>query len=187
MQPLNRTQILVAMAVTALILLMVATLWRRLGAVTLLPWQITWQSLLLGVAVGLGITATSALIYQIWAAYRASADIYLKLVLKPLLLPDLVWLGLLPGLSEELLFRGVMLPALGGNILALVLSSVCFGVLHLSSPSQWTYAIWATIVGLGLGFSALESNNLMVPIIAHITANLVSSYVWKLNNPEPVN
>ena len=55
----------------------------------------------------------SSIIYRLWPAYRQSADVYLALVLKPLILMDLIWLGLLPGLSEELLFRGVMLPALG--------------------------------------------------------------------------
>ena len=95
-------------------------------------------------------------------------------------LPDLLWLGLLPGLSEELLFRGVMLPALGFNHLAVIVSSICFGVLHLSGSGQWAYVFWATIVGVILGYSAFFSGNLLVPIVAHIVTNLVSSYLWKM-------
>jgi hypothetical protein len=102
------------------------------------------------------------------------------MVLQPLALPDLIWLGLLPGLSEELLFRGVMIPALGGNHLAVIVSSLCFGVLHLSGLQQWPYVIWATIIGMILGYSALLSGNLLLPIVAHIVTNLLSSYFWKI-------
>jgi uncharacterized protein len=122
----------------------------------------------------------SGVTYRVWNAYRKSADYYLEIVLKPLAFPDLIWLGLLPGLSEELLFRGVMLPAFGAGHPAVFVSSICFGVLHLSSPQQWPYVIWATIVGLVLGYSAVMSGNLLVPIVAHITTNIVSSYFWKI-------
>ncbi|MEO0687441.1 MAG: CPBP family intramembrane glutamic endopeptidase, partial [Cyanobacteria bacterium J06649_11] len=94
--------------------------------------------------------------------------------------PDLIWLGLLPGLSEELLFRGVMLPAFGFNHFAVLVSSVCFGVLHLSGSGQWAYVVWASIVGVMLGYSAFLSDNLLIPIVAHIVTNLVSSYFWKI-------
>ncbi|MCG8363773.1 MAG: CPBP family intramembrane metalloprotease, partial [Pseudanabaenales cyanobacterium] len=125
----------------------------------------------------------SAVVYRLWPAYRRSADYYLKLVLKPLLWPDLLWMGLLPGLSEELLFRGVMLPAIGMNLVGIVVSSLCFGVLHLSGLQQWPYVVWATLVGFLLGFSALVTGNLLVPILAHIVTNLVSSLAWKFNQP----
>jgi uncharacterized protein len=94
---------------------------------------------------------------------------------------DLIWLGLLPGLSEELLFRGVMLPALGLNLTAVVISSVLFGVLHLSGAGQWPYVVWATIVGFALGYCTLVTGNLVVPVVAHIITNLVSSFLWKVN------
>lgn len=148
----------------------------------MLPLKWTPEALLLGIGLGLTITTASSLVYRLWSAYRRSADFYLELVLKPLLLPDLIWLGLLPGLSEELLFRGVMLPAFGLDITAVVVSSVCFGILHLSGSEQWPYVVWATSVGLLLGYSALLTGNLLVPIIAHIFTNLISSYFWKLGH-----
>ncbi len=180
LEPMDRIQVLVAIGATAILLLLVATLWRRFGNVALLDWRFDAPSLLLGFGVGAGIIAASTLVYYLWADYRSSADLYLHLVLKPLVLPDMLWLGLLPGMSEELLFRGVMLPALGANLTAVVLSSLCFGVLHFSSPKLWAYAVWATLVGVILGLAALWTNNLIVPIVAHITANLVSSVIWKL-------
>ncbi|MEG3890786.1 CPBP family intramembrane metalloprotease [Microcoleus sp. Z1_A1] len=178
-EPLTRTQILVAMGVTAIMLLAVAKLWLLFGSVSLLPVKLIGIDLLKGFALGLAITGGSAIVYQLWPGYRRSADVYLEVVLKPLFWPDLIWLGLLPGLSEELLFRGVMLSALGLNVTGLVLSSFCFGILHLGTLDQWPYAVWATAVGLLLGYSVLATGNLLVPITAHICTNLISSCVWK--------
>jgi len=184
LEPLTRTQVLVAMGVTAVLLLVAAKLWLHLGSVTLLPLRGTPEALLLGLGIAVAITVASSLVYRLWPAYRQSADFYLQLVLKPLVLPDLIWLGLLPGMSEELLFRGVMLPAVGLNATGLVASSLLFGILHLSGPQQWPYVVWATAVGLLLGFSALATGNLLVPIVAHIVTNLVSSYLWKRGNKQ---
>ena len=178
-QELTRTQILVAMAVTAVLLLLIAKLWLQFSD-SLLPWKWTGMALASGIGLGLTITVASRLVYHLWPDYRRSADFYLELVLTPLLLPDLIWLGLLPGLSEELLFRGVMLPALGLDLSSVVISSICFGVLHFNSSQQWPYVIWATTVGLLLGYSALLTGNLLVPTVAHILTNLISSYFWKL-------
>lgn len=180
-EPLTRSQLLVAMGVTAVLLLVVAKLWLQLGSVSLLSIHLIGLEALLGLGVGCLITGASSLVYRLWPAYRKSADLYLDLVLKPLLWPDLIWLGLLPGLSEELLFRGVMLPALGLDTSGLVVSSLCFGILHMSGWEQWPYAVWATVVGLLLGFCALATGNLLVPIVAHIVTNLLSSFLWKLD------
>ncbi|MCU0540889.1 MAG: CPBP family intramembrane metalloprotease [Oscillatoriaceae cyanobacterium Prado104] len=181
-EPLTRTQVLVAMGVTAIILLVIAKLWLQFGSVTLLPVKWIGSDLLKGFAIGLAITAGSTMVYRLWPGYRRSADIYLEVVLKPLFWPDLIWLGLLPGLSEELLFRGVMLSAWGLNVTGLIVSSFCFGILHLGGMQQWPYAVWATAVGLLLGYSVLDTGNLLVPIVAHVCTNLISSCVWKWEN-----
>ncbi|MDJ1180038.1 CPBP family intramembrane metalloprotease [Roseofilum sp. BLCC_M91] len=183
LEPMTRSQILIAMGVTAVILLIVAKVWLAISPTDHLRAQWQPDKLAIGAVLGLGITAASALVYRLWPAYRQSADVYLGLVLNPLTYPDILWLGLLPGLSEEFLFRGVMLPALGFNFTGLILSSLCFGVLHLSGNNQWPYVIWATLVGLALGYSALATGNLLVPILAHILTNLVSSFTWKMGNP----
>ncbi|MBW4687519.1 MAG: CPBP family intramembrane metalloprotease [Komarekiella atlantica HA4396-MV6] len=177
---LTRFQVLGAMGATAIILLIVAKLSLYFGNFSLFSWKWDEKELLLGVGLGIIITALSGLAYRFSPPYRKSADYYLELVLKPLALPDLIWLGLLPGLSEELLFRGVILPALGSDITAVIVSSLCFGVLHLSGSQQWPYVIWASIVGILLGYSALITGNLLVPIVAHIVTNWISSYLWKM-------
>jgi uncharacterized protein len=178
-EPLTRTQILVVMGVTAVLLLTVAKVWQKLGSIAMLDVRLTYDAFLWGIGVAVVISAASSIIYRLWSAYRRSADVYLELVIAPLVWPDLIWLGLLPGLSEELLFRGVMLPALGQDLTAVILSSLLFGILHLSGLQQWPYVVWATIVGFVLGYSALVTGNLLVPVIAHILTNLVSSSLWK--------
>ena len=176
---LTRTQILVAMGVTAIVLWLISKLWLRFSDFSLMSWRWDEKELIIGTGLGLTITGMSGLAYQLCPPYRKSANYYLEMILKPLVLPDLIWLGLLPGLSEELLFRGVMLPALGLDHLAVIVSSLCFGILHLSGSQQWPYVVWATIVGLMLGYSAILTGNLLVPIVAHIITNLISSYLWK--------
>ena len=161
---LNRIQILSIMGFTAVILLLIAKVWEKLGRVEILPLKFTASAFILGIAMAVGITISSSIVYRLWPAYRQSADRYLELSLKPLLWVDLIWLGLLPGLSEELLFRGVMLAALGLNAIALTISSIVFGLAHLSGSGQWPYVVWTAIVGLVLGYSAMATNNLLIPI-----------------------
>ena len=183
---MTRTQVLVAMGLTAIVLWLIAKLSLRFGNFSLMSWRWNERELLIGVGLGLTITGMSGLAYQLWRPYRRSANYYLDIVLKPLIIPDLIWLGLLPGLSEELLFRGIMIPALGLDDLAVIVSSLCFGVLHFSGPQQWPYVIWASIIGLILGYSALLSGNLLVPIVAHILTNLISSYLWKVSQSSAI-
>ena len=180
MEPLTRTQVLIAIAATALVLFLVARLWLLFDSVQQMPSRFGLYPIGIGLVLGLGITLASGILYWAWPRYRYSAGVYLDYILDPLALPDVIWLGLLPGISEELLFRGVMFPALGGNWMALGLSSVCFGLLHMSDLRQWPYMLWATCVGGLLGYSAMTTQNLLVPVVAHVFTNVMSSLVWKL-------
>lgn len=183
LESLTRTQVLIAMGVTALLLLFLAKVIQYFWSFATLPmtWQL--QNAVLGIGIGLGITAASAVIYQLWPQYRLSASLYLQLVIQPLVWTDLIWLGLLPGLSEELLFRGVIFPWVGLNWVGLILSSIVFGVLHLNSPQQWSYVVWVTVVGFVLGYSAWSTGNLLVPVIAHLTTNIITGVSWKITHP----
>lgn len=179
MEPLSRMQILAAMGVTAVVLLLIARFWLFFDSVSLLPLWFTWRDCAIGGGIGVSITLASAIAYRLWLPYRRSADLYLKFVLEPLTWPDILWMGLLPGLSEELLFRGVMLPAIGLNWFGVLVSGLSFGILHLSGLQQWAYVVWATVIGIVLALSAVFTGNLLVPVLAHILTNLLSSVIWK--------
>ena len=179
MEKLSRIQVLVFMAVTALILLAIAQIWQKVGQVATIPVRFTPIAFIQGSVLAILIIIASAILTQVWPQYRVSAEKYLDFVITPLAVPDLIWVGLLPGLSEELLFRGVMIPALGYDWFALIVSSVFFGVLHMNDRDSWYYVSWAIIVGFALGYSAYATGNLLVPVVAHILTNLFSSAFWK--------
>lgn len=182
MQSPSRFEILGAMGITAVVLLIFAKAWLYFGQMQLLPVQLNLEELAMAAILGIAITGLSNLVYRCWPAYRESADFYLAFVMKPLAWPDLIWLGLLPGLSEELLFRGVILPSFGYNLVGVILAAICFGLLHMSGTRQWPYAVWAGIVGIILGYSLLLTGNLLMPIGAHVCCNLCSGAIWKWQN-----
>lgn len=178
-QTLSRSQVLIAMAVTAIIFLGISKLWVYLTGISMVPlyWNIEHGAI--GLGIGLGVALLSSLIYEIWESYRIAAQEYLEMVLKPLETVDLIWLGLLPGLSEEMLFRGVALSALGMNGIALIITSVVFGALHMASAKHLSYTVWAIAVGMMLGAITMYTGNLLSAIVAHVVTNSLSGMIWK--------
>jgi membrane protease YdiL (CAAX protease family) len=82
---------------------------------------------------------------------------------------DLFILAAIAGISEELLFRGVIQPwievAWGANA-GLICSNILFGLVHAITP---LYTVLATLVGIYMGL-ALDyggERNLLTPIIMH--------------------
>jgi uncharacterized protein len=69
-EPLSRIQLLIAMAVTAIILFGTARLWLYFGDLQLRPITTTVMDLGFGIALGFGLTGLSAIIYAAWATYR---------------------------------------------------------------------------------------------------------------------
>jgi membrane protease YdiL (CAAX protease family) len=82
---------------------------------------------------------------------------------RSLTLVDVVMIALLSGVSEELFFRGVLLPEIG-----LVASSALFGLLHALNRA---YAIWAALTGAVFGVLAVSGGSLVGPIVAHALYN----------------
>jgi len=75
---------------------------------------------------------------------------------------EIVVVAAAAGFSEELLFRGLLMPRMG-----LVASSVLFGVLHGPHEKLWPLALWATFAGLGFGVVYRETGNLAIPVLVH--------------------
>lgn len=178
-EALSRSQVLIAMAVTAIIFLGISKGWVYLTGIPMVPlyWQPEHGAI--GLGIGVGVALLSSFIYEVWESYRLAAQEYLEMVLKPLDPIDLVWLGLLPGLSEEMLFRGVALPALGMNGLALIITSVVFGALHMANAKHLSYTVWAIAVGMMLGAVTMYTGNLLSAIAAHVVTNSLSGIIWK--------
>ena len=177
---LTRSQVLICMAVSAVVMLVVAKTWTFLFGISIV--SLTWQPMHLALGIGLGLLVTllSTIIYEVWEDYRVAANTYLEMVLKPLELVDVIWLGVLPGMSEELLFRGVVLPSFGMDTMGLIVSSLIFGILHMASLRHWQYAAWAVVVGVGLGAVTIATNSLLPAVTTHIFTNSLSGLLWKL-------
>lgn len=82
---------------------------------------------------------------------------------------DLLVLASIAGLSEELLFRGVIQPWIEsswGMTAGLVASNIIFGLAHAVTP---LYAVLATLVGIYLSLSMDYGGdrNLLLPIVIH--------------------
>lgn len=82
---------------------------------------------------------------------------------------DLFVLAAIAGISEELVFRGVLQPYMEntwGMWQGLIISNIIFGFVHAITP---LYAVLATLVGiyLGLYLDYDSQRNLLTPIIIH--------------------
>jgi hypothetical protein len=79
---------------------------------------------------------------------------------------DLVVISLLAGVSEELLFRGVIQAKFG-----IVVASVIFGLIHYVSPA---YVIVTMVMGFYIGVFFYVSKSLLVPIQIHFIYDLTA-------------
>jgi uncharacterized protein len=88
--------------------------------------------------------------------------------------PGLAAVSLAAGLGEEILFRGAIQPVaerLLGGVEGLMVASLLFGAAHAVSPM---YFLFATAVGLYLGFFASGFDDLLTPIITHAVYDFVA-------------
>ncbi len=91
--------------------------------------------------------------------------------------------GVLPGICEEVMFRGFILSALRKKRLwyGIILSAVLFGAFHLD-PFRFLPVI---LLGIWLGYLAVKTNSLFIPILAHFAQNslaiLITNYAEKVS------
>jgi membrane protease YdiL (CAAX protease family) len=119
--------------------------------------------LAIGVLVGAALWITIPLLLRSASMRRVWTEVLLPFsrTLGP---RDVAVIALLSGFTEELFFRGVLLPEIG-----LVPSSLLFGALHALCL---VYFLWAALIGAALGALALTSGSLVTAIAAHATYNL---------------
>lgn len=178
---LTRGQVLKGMALSSLLLLLIAVAAVQLSGLAWSDILFQWSlpAVGIGLVLGLCVWGISRGLYQTWIPYQQASQGYMELVLKPLQPVDLLWLGLLPGISEEILFRGILLAAWGTSWAAILLASGLFGAAHLLSPKMWPYGVWAGVVGLVMATSFVVTGNLLVPITAHVLTNILSGATWQ--------
>ena len=85
---------------------------------------------------------------------------------------QIIAVGLVAPVAEELCFRGITLSRMSGTKLwiALAVQAVLFGILHMNIL-QSSYAM---LLGVFLGFLTIRYRNIIYAIIAHIAFNMFS-------------
>ncbi|KAM7250230.1 hypothetical protein ACFE04_022113 [Oxalis oulophora] len=138
----------------------------------------TWH---LGLITGLVILISSSryLLLKTWPEFAESSEAANHQVLTSLQPLDYAVVAFLPGISEEFLFRGALLPFFGMNWVSVLLVAGIFGVLHLGSGRKVSFAIWATFVGLVYGYATIASSSMIVPMASHSLNNLVGGILWR--------
>jgi len=147
--------------------------------------------------VALGVLATLPMLLGLWGCLRArtSAFVEIRSLVESLLLPlfaggsigGVALVSALAGLGEEMLFRGVLQPAIGGLAegtvgvwMGLLGSSLLFGLAHAVTRM---YVVLAGLVGIYLGGLWLVTGNLTVPIVAHGLYDFIA-ILWLLQRAE---
>ncbi len=99
-----------------------------------------------------------------------------------------VGLFLTVALPEELFFRGILLHGLDQMLrrrwLALLLSSLAFGLMHWNNAGDLTtkiaYVALATLAGVFYGLAYRRSgNNLLAPVITHTLVDLIWRFLFQ--------
>ena len=88
---------------------------------------------------------------------------------------SLVVAGILAPINEEIIYRGVTFNFLEKRVntkYALIVSSLMFGIIHLS----FVQSVYATIMGLISGIVYMKTRKLRWSILIHITINTLATY-----------
>eukprot|EP00271_Cylindrocystis_brebissonii_P002191 TRINITY_DN1258_c0_g1_i2.p1 TRINITY_DN1258_c0_g1~~TRINITY_DN1258_c0_g1_i2.p1 ORF type:complete len:383 (+),score=77.56 TRINITY_DN1258_c0_g1_i2:263-1411(+) len=148
-----------------------------------IPYGVSFPNVAVGVGVAAGVTLARFVLLQSWPAFAAASDASNQQVLPRLAWADLLWVGALPGLGEELLFRGALLPLVAPDWRGAAVAGAVFGALHVGGKRNAAFALWATGVGFVYGVAEVLSLSLALPVVAHATANVTAAALWKYQHP----
>lgn len=128
-----------------------------------------------GLAVGFGLVAASRFGERTGPGSRAAE--VLARYLGRVTWPGVVAMASVAALGEELLFRGVLQPAVG-----LIAASVLFAAVHVPfRGDMWPWTLQALVHGLLFGVAYDLSGSLVLPIVAHSVFNASQLVRWKVS------
>jgi membrane protease YdiL (CAAX protease family) len=124
------------------------------------------------VMIGVSLWLLSALVVRlVWPEPPTSRLEHL--VTASPMLPTLLVGAVLPGIAEELVFRGVLARALArrfGPALAIFASAAAFALYHLNPPQMPP----AFVLGSALGFIAVRADSALPTMISHAANNAIA-------------
>ena len=139
-----------------------------------------------GKPLGLGLFAGLAL-FSLIVAIAAAFGVY-RIVgegSSKQLLAAMITSALFPAISEELLFRGILfrwIEEFGGSWVALLLTSVFFGAVHLLNPNaSWIAAVGIAFeAGIMLGAAYMLTRSLWLPMGIHAAWNFAQGEIYDI-------
>jgi membrane protease YdiL (CAAX protease family) len=144
----------------------------------MLPALVFLENVLLAASGALGPSNTEGM--------RKTTEHYLEVTRGLGVAGTLLFLAILPGICEEVVFRGFVFRALRnyrGPTGAILISAALFALIH--DMSQWGYAF---TMGMLLGFLRARTASLMTPILIHVGFNtlvlMTSLPGWPLVLPD---
>lgn len=150
---------------------------RTLGLQPNRQWSVYGLVAITVVGLGLFLSVAIALLsrqIQLFEPVNTSQITRAFRIDSPLLWAGLgVTLSVVPGVTEELFFRGFTLRGLQGRVrtgTAVLISAILFGVVHLAPGGM----LPATILGIFLGYLVVWTGSIYPAIFAHTFNNLVS-------------
>ena len=132
----------------------------------------------IGIAIGFSIMALSVAVAAALGVYR---------IVGPgdasRLLLELVAVAIIPGFTEELLFRGILfrwIEEFGGSWLALLVTSALFGLAHILNPNATWFSSFAIAVEAGvlLGAAYMLTRNLWLAMGLHAGWNFTQGEIF---------
>ena len=128
------------------------------------------------IVIAFAFTMVIGLIYLFFTKQNPNTVSNIPDLLQLFSIPSLYLLVILQPFCEEFFFRGFLLEkltALSGPAVAVVVTSVLFGISHLSYTYAYT-AVIATILGVLFALVVLKTKNLYSAIFAHTIINVAS-------------
>ncbi len=130
----------------------------------------------IAVAIGLNNILLLANIAEYSQSYQESAE----LLYNPSLPVQLICLGVIYPIMEEVLFRGLLFRRIRKNssaFVAIISSALFFGVYHGNSVQM----IYGTLCGALLAYLCEKSGSIKVPIMGHIAMNTTAVILTELD------
>lgn len=159
------------------LLLALAAAWARWRALPLGPSLHPTPG---GLAVGLAASLPACALLLVLAGPRArrwpgvahlqDTLSFIRDLLSPVAWWQILIIAAMAGLSEEVLFRGVVQLEFG-----LIAAAVLFGLCH---PLSVGYVVYATVLGVYMGLVAKASGGIAAPVVAHAVYDAV--VLWYL-------
>jgi membrane protease YdiL (CAAX protease family) len=112
-------------------------------------------------------------------------NVFDALMAQQLFVFSIIVVGIIPGLMEELFFRGLVLDGLNRNYTrrkAIIISALLFGIVHLN-PWQF-YA--GFIIGLISAWICLNTNSILLSIFIHFFNNTLYTITVKYRDLIPI-